>query len=87
MATDYEKLGAFYLGREFDAAANAVLTQGHGNHAPFRDHLERYLDAHCELGQDLPAREQMNPKALAAYHKAEIDKWWPLIKAANLKAD
>ena len=40
-----------------------------------------------ELGQDLPAPNQVNPKALAAYHKAEIDKWWPLIKAANLKAD
>lgn len=40
-----------------------------------------------ELGQDLPAREQMGPKALAAYHKSEIDKWWPLIKGAGIKAE
>ena len=32
-------------------------------------------------------REQMTPKALAAFHKAELDKWWPLIKGANLKAE
>ena len=40
-----------------------------------------------DLGQDLPTREQMTPQALAAFHKAEIDKWWPLIKSANLKAE
>ena len=40
-----------------------------------------------ELGQDLPAREQMGPKALATYHKSEIDKWWPLIKGAGIKAE
>jgi tripartite-type tricarboxylate transporter receptor subunit TctC len=40
-----------------------------------------------ELGQDLPAREQMTPEALAAYHKSEIDKWWPLIKGANIKVE
>jgi tripartite-type tricarboxylate transporter receptor subunit TctC len=40
-----------------------------------------------ELGQDLPAREQVNPKALAAYHKSEIDKWWPLIKGAGIKVE
>lgn len=40
-----------------------------------------------DLGQDLPSREQIAPRALAAYHKSEIDKWWPLIKGANLKAE
>ena len=40
-----------------------------------------------ELGQDLPLREQLTPQALAAFHKAEIDKWWPLIKAANIKVE
>ena len=40
-----------------------------------------------DLGQDLPAREQMNPQALAAFHKSEIDKWWPLIKGANIKVE
>ena len=40
-----------------------------------------------ELGQDLPGPEQQSPEALAAYHKAEIDKWWPIIKAANIKGE
>lgn len=40
-----------------------------------------------ELGQELPTREQMTPEALFAYHKSEIDKWWPLIKGANLKVE
>jgi tripartite-type tricarboxylate transporter receptor subunit TctC len=40
-----------------------------------------------ELGQELPTREQTTPQALAAYHKSEIDKWWPLIKGANIKVE
>ena len=40
-----------------------------------------------DLGQDLPPREQLTPEGLAAFHKSEIDKWWPLIKGANLKAE
>ena len=44
---------------------------------------ERFAD----LGQEIPAREQQTPEALAAHQKAEIDKWWPLIRAAGLKAD
>lgn len=40
-----------------------------------------------ELGMDLASREQQTPGGLAAIHKAEIDKWWPIIKAANVKAE
>jgi len=40
-----------------------------------------------ELGHDLLAREQTTPDALAAFHKTEIDKWWPLIKAANIRVE
>ena len=40
-----------------------------------------------DLGQDLPAREQLTSEALAAFHKSEIDRWWPLIKAANIKVE
>jgi len=40
-----------------------------------------------DLGQDLQAREQLTPEALATFHKSEIDKWWPLIKAANIKVE
>jgi tripartite-type tricarboxylate transporter receptor subunit TctC len=39
------------------------------------------------LGQEIPLREQQTAEALAAHHKAEIEKWWPLIKAANIKAE
>jgi tripartite-type tricarboxylate transporter receptor subunit TctC len=40
-----------------------------------------------ELGQVIPSSEQQTPQALAAYHKSEIEKWWPIIKAANIKAE
>jgi tripartite-type tricarboxylate transporter receptor subunit TctC len=39
------------------------------------------------LGQVIFPPDQQNPAALAAYHKAELDKWWPIIKAANIKID
>ena len=41
----------------------------------------------ADLGQEIPSREEQTPQALAIYQKAEIDKWWPLIKAAGLKAE
>jgi tripartite-type tricarboxylate transporter receptor subunit TctC len=41
----------------------------------------------ADLGQEIPAREQQTPEALFAHHKAEIEKWWPMIKAAGLKAE
>jgi tripartite-type tricarboxylate transporter receptor subunit TctC len=41
----------------------------------------------ADLGQVIATRQQQTPKALAAYHKAEIDKWWPIIKAANIKVE
>lgn len=40
-----------------------------------------------ELGLEVPPRAQQTPEALAAHHKAEIAKWWPIIKAANIKVD
>ena len=40
----------------------------------------------AEQGFEIPPRERQTPEALAAYQKAEIDKWWPIIKAANIKA-
>jgi len=41
----------------------------------------------ADLGQDIPAREQQTPEALGAFHKAEIEEWWPLIKAHGVKVD
>jgi tripartite-type tricarboxylate transporter receptor subunit TctC len=40
-----------------------------------------------DLGQDIPPREQLTPEALGAFHKSEIEKWWPLIKGANIKVE
>jgi len=40
-----------------------------------------------DLGQEIPTREQQNPGTLARYHKAEIEKWWPVLKAANIKGE
>jgi len=39
-----------------------------------------------DLSQDIFPREQQTPDALHAFHKAEIEKWWPIIKAADIKA-
>ena len=39
------------------------------------------------LGLDMPPRDQQNPEALGALQKAEIEKWWPIIKAAGIKAE
>lgn len=41
----------------------------------------------ADLGQDIPSLEQQTPQALGAFHKAEIEKWWPIVKAANIKTE
>lgn len=44
---------------------------------------KRFID----LGQEIPSGEGLSQQALAKHHKAEIDKWFPIIKAAGLRAD
>ena len=39
-----------------------------------------------ELGLDVASREQQTPEGLAAFQKAEIEKWWPIIKDAGIQA-
>jgi tripartite-type tricarboxylate transporter receptor subunit TctC len=41
----------------------------------------------AELGQEIFPREQQTPEALAVYQKAEVEKWWPIVKAANIKGE
>ena len=39
-----------------------------------------------DQGQEVPPPEQQSPEALGAHQQAEIEKWWPIIKAAGIKA-
>ena len=41
----------------------------------------------AELGIDVAAREQQTPAGLAAFYRAEVEKWWPIIKAANIRGE
>jgi tripartite-type tricarboxylate transporter receptor subunit TctC len=40
-----------------------------------------------DLGLEIVPREQQTREALAAHHKAEIEKWWPMIKAAGIRVE
>jgi tripartite-type tricarboxylate transporter receptor subunit TctC len=44
---------------------------------------QRFIDQ----GQEIPASDLQTPEGLARYHKADIDKWWPVIKAAGIKGE
>jgi tripartite-type tricarboxylate transporter receptor subunit TctC len=41
----------------------------------------------ADLGQQIVPREQQTPEALATFHQAEAEKWWPIIKAGNIKGE
>ena len=41
----------------------------------------------ADLGQEIPPRERQTPEALGTFQKAEVEKWWPIIKAANVKGE
>jgi len=61
------------------ARLNAALVDALGD-ANVRQHF-------ADIGQEIFPREQQTPEALRAYQKAEIDKWWPIIKEAGIKAE
>jgi len=60
---------------KLNAAAVGVLSD-----AAVRQKLEAQ-------GFEIPPREQLTPAALASYQQAEIEKWWPVVKAAGIKPD
>ena len=39
----------------------------------------------ASLGMTIPAKADLTPKALHDFHKAEVDKWWPIIKTYGIK--
>jgi tripartite-type tricarboxylate transporter receptor subunit TctC len=41
----------------------------------------------AELGQKIFPHDQQTPEALGAFQRAEVEKWWPIIKAANIKGE
>jgi len=41
----------------------------------------------ADIGQEIFPRAQQTPDALAAWQKAEIEKWWPIVKEANIKTE
>jgi tripartite-type tricarboxylate transporter receptor subunit TctC len=41
----------------------------------------------ADQGLAIPPPEQQTPEALAAFQKVEIEKWWPIVKAANIKGE
>ena len=40
-----------------------------------------------ELGSEIPSPEQQKPEAIAALQRAEIEKWWPIIRTSNVKPE
>ena len=64
--------------KDIVARLNAVMLE------TLNDPLTRRRFA--ELGLETPSPEQQKPEALRAFQKAEADRWWPIIKAANIKA-
>jgi tripartite-type tricarboxylate transporter receptor subunit TctC len=61
------------------AKLNAAVTAGLDD-----PELQKRL---TDMGLDTVEADQHAPEALAALRAAEIDKWWPIIKAAGLKAE
>lgn len=41
----------------------------------------------AELGQEIPPADQQSPAALRAFQKAETEKWWPVVKAADIRPE
>ena len=49
--------------------------------------IPRVKQRFAELGQEIPPADQQSPAALGAFQKAETEKWWPIVKAADIKPE
>ena len=65
--------------KEIVAKLNAAVVEA------FADPAVRQQFA--KIGHEIPRREEQTPQALYAHHKADVDKWWPIIRAANIKME
>jgi tripartite-type tricarboxylate transporter receptor subunit TctC len=65
--------------KDIIAKLNAVVVTALAD-ANVKDRLNK-------LGQQVSSRELQAPEAFASFQKSEADKWWPIIKAANIKID
>jgi tripartite-type tricarboxylate transporter receptor subunit TctC len=45
------------------------------------------LQKFADLGQAPPSSDRRTPAAFLAFQKGEIEKWWPILKAANIKGE
>jgi len=41
----------------------------------------------ADLGIEISPRDQQTPEALRTFQKAEMERWWPIIRASNLRAE
>ncbi len=48
---------------------------------------QKVRERFATLGLDVASREQQTPEGLAAFHKTELDKWWPIIRAAGIRGE
>jgi hypothetical protein len=73
----------------FDRSIGRIDEHGNANSLGHLDALAEpaVRQRLADLGQQIVPREEQTPAALGAYHKAEIEKWWPIIKAAGIKAE
>ena len=70
-----------------DVRCSAGAARPRGEAPQPGDQLPNVRRRLADRGLEIPARDQQVPEALGALQKAEIKKWWPLIKAANIKGE